>query len=141
MQVPEKFLEFWFLQQNTAIWTDRKNMIDQIQISRGWWLFFFFCEKKNPIWWLFWMQQFAQRMTVEALPTFLLLTQGYTVLARVVGVDKEELRSSIMQEHRDKAAAGAGLEKVNPEQDIDEPLSLFSSPYAFLRARLRSFFN
>ena len=86
------------------------------------------------------MQQFAQRMTVEALPTFLLLTQGYTVLARVVGVDKEELRSSIMQEHRDKAAAGAGLEKVNPEQDIDEPLSLFSSPYAFLRARLRSFF-
>ena len=62
-------------------------------------------------------------------------------VGRVVGVDKEELRSSIMQEHRDKAAAGAGLEKVNPEQDIDEPLSLFSSPYAFLRARLRSFFN
>lgn len=77
-------------------------------------------------------------MTVEALPTFLLLKQGYKILGSVVGVDKEELRRSI-KEHKDKSAGG-GLEKVNPEEDIDKPLSLFSSPYAFLRARLRSFF-
>ncbi|PAN16509.1 hypothetical protein PAHAL_3G065400 [Panicum hallii] len=83
-------------------------------------------------------RQFAQRMTVEALPTFLLLKQGYKILGRVVGVDKEELRRSI-KEHEDKSPGG-GLEKVNPEEDIDKPLSLFSSPYAFLRARLRSFF-
>ena len=54
------------------------------------------------------MQQFAQRMTVEALPTFLLLKQGYTVLGRVVGVDKEELRSSIKQEQRQRQIGRPG---------------------------------
>ncbi|XP_039841031.1 thioredoxin H-type 2-like isoform X2 [Panicum virgatum] len=53
-------------------------------------------------------RQFAQRMTVEALPTFLLLKQGYTVLGRVVGVDKEELRSSIKQEQRQRQIGRPG---------------------------------
>jgi len=47
-------------------------------------------------------------MTVEALPTFLLLKQGYTVLGRVVGVDKEELRSSIKQEQRQRQIGRLG---------------------------------
>ncbi|RLN27656.1 thioredoxin H-type 2-like [Panicum miliaceum] len=83
-------------------------------------------------------KQFAQRMTVEALPTFLLLKQGYTVVGHVVGVDKEELRSNI-KKHKAESA-GAGLKTVKPEEDIDKPLSLLTSPYAFLMTKLRSCF-
>jgi hypothetical protein len=68
------------------------------------------------------MQQFAQRMRVEALPTFLLL-KGYKVMARVVGVDMQELEDSI-NEHKDND--GPGLRDVKPEEDIDTPAPILS---------------
>jgi predicted DsbA family dithiol-disulfide isomerase len=70
------------------------------------------------------MQQFAQRMRVEALPTFLLL-KGYKVMARVVGVDMQELEKSI-EKNKNRQADGSDLQTVDPEEDIDKNPTILS---------------